>query len=113
MISHRGIRGFWKQLNSRFEKQAPQSSLPQLGRGGAPKGEPDRAKPQSKIAGVVLVKRTSFSDGFAAVRATVRVFVPDDKCINETDRHRNTQDDHYHCALFIHKDLKGGLHSLL
>jgi len=31
------------------------NSPPQL-RGGAPKGEPDRAKPQSKTAGVVLAK---------------------------------------------------------
>ena len=31
------------------------NSPPQLRRGGAPKGEPDRAKPKSKVAGVVLV----------------------------------------------------------
>src|SRR5579884_749842 len=33
------------------------SSPPQLRRGGAPKGEPDRAKPQSKAAGVVLIQQ--------------------------------------------------------
>ena len=38
------------------------NSPPQLRRGGAPKGEPDRAKPQSKAAGVVLVNELIFID---------------------------------------------------
>jgi hypothetical protein len=43
-----------------MKRALTKSSPPQLRRGGAPKGEPDRAKPQSKVAGVVLVKRINF-----------------------------------------------------
>ena len=52
------------------------SSPPQLRRGGAPKGEPDRAKPQSKVAGVVLINRLILLSNTTRASAFILCFAP-------------------------------------